>query len=322
MQDMWRYALRRSLEIIPLVLLISLLCFALMHAIPGGPTGVLAENPRVSADDVARIRASFGLDQPLPIQYAKWLNRVLLHGDFGYSFVTGEPVSRMIARRLPATLELMGSALLVAVLFGLLVGVLSALRPHSSLDTFLTVASLLVVSIPVFWSGLMAMMLFSVHWGWLPSAGRFTIGVPFSLLDHLRHLVLPSAVLSLVFIATWSRYLRATLQEVLEQDFIDVARAKGLSKTVVVFRHGLRNALAPVLTVVALNLPMLFAGAVIVETVFSWPGMGRLFYDGLNRMDYSRLMAIVFITSLLIAIMNLIVDLVYALLDPRIRYSR
>ena len=228
----------------------------------------------------------------------------------------------MIARRLPATLELMGSALLVAVLFGLLVGVLSALRPHSSLDTFLTVASLLVVSIPVFWSGLMAMMLFSVHWGWLPSAGRFTIGVPFSLLDHLRHLVLPSAVLSLVFIATWSRYLRATLQEVLEQDFIDVARAKGLSKTVVVFRHGLRNALAPVLTVVALNLPMLFAGAVIVETVFSWPGMGRLFYDGLNRMDYSRLMAIVFITSLLIAIMNLIVDLVYALLDPRIRYSR
>lgn len=319
---MWRYALRRLLAIVPLVLLISLLCFALMHAIPGGPAGTLAENPRISAADVARIRANFGLDDPLPLQYAKWLNRVLLHGDFGYSFVTGEPVVRMIAQRLPATLELMGSAFLIAFLVGLSVGALSALRAHTGIDTFLVVLSLVAISIPVFWSGLMGMMLFCVHWGLLPSTGRSTIGMPASLLDHLRHLVLPSIVLSLVFIATWSRYLRARLQEILKQDFIDVARAKGLSKTAVVLRHGLRNAAAPVLTVIALNLPMLFTGAIIVETVFAWPGMGKLFYDGLNRMDYSRLMAIVFVTSLLIALMNLIVDLLYALLDPRIRYAR
>jgi peptide/nickel transport system permease protein len=319
---MWRYLLRRLLEIVPLVLLISMLCFALMHAVPGGPTGVLADNPKVSANDLARVRANFGLDKPLPVQYALWLKRVLLHGDFGYSFVTGEPVLWMILRRLPATLELMGSAFLIALLVGVSIGVLSALRPHSRVDTFLTVASLVVISIPVFWSGLMAMMLFSVKWKLLPSAGMFTVGSPMSVIDHLKHLVLPSMVLSLVFIASWSRYLRAALNEILSKDYIDVAMAKGLSKTTVVVRHGMRNAAAPVLTVVALNLPMLFTGAIIIETLFSWPGMGRLFFDGLNRMDYTRLMAIVFVTSVLIAIFNLIVDLLYAYLDPRIRYAR
>jgi peptide/nickel transport system permease protein len=286
---MWRYLLRRLLEIVPLVLLISMLCFALMHAVPGGPTGVLADNPKVSANDLARVRANFGLDKPLPVQYALWLKRVLLHGDFGYSFVTGEPVLWMILRRLPATLELMGSAFLIALLVGVSIGVLSALRPHSRVDTFLTVASLVVISIPVFWSGLMAMMLFSVKWKLLPSAGMFTVGSPMSVIDHLKHLVLPSMVLSLVFIASWSRYLRAALNEILSKDYIDVAMAKGLSKTTVVVRR---------------------------------PGMGRLFFDGLNRMDYTRLMAIVFVTSVLIAIFNLIVDLLYAYLDPRIRYAR
>lgn len=299
-----------------------MLCFGLMHAIPGGPAGVFAENPRVSAEDALRARVSFGLDKPLPIQYVTWLYRVVLRGDFGRSFVTGEPVLTMILQRLPATLELMGSAFVTALLFGMGVGILSALRPHSRLDSFLTVASLVVISVPVFWSGLMAMMLFCVKWRLLPSAGMYTVGLSGSLIDHLRHLVLPSTVLSLVFIASWSRYLRATLQEILAKDYMGVAKAKGLSDTAVLVRHGMRNALAPVLTVIALNLPMLFTGSVIVETLFSWPGMGRLFYEGLMRMDYSRLMAIVFVTSILIALLNLMADVIYAHLDPRVRYAR
>lgn len=319
---MWRYAVRRLVQIIPLVLLISMLCFALMHTIPGGPAGMLAGNPKVSPEDAARVRANFGLDQALPVQYAKWLGRVVFHGDFGHSFVTGEPVLSMIARRLPATIELMGSAFLIALLVGMSIGILSALRPHTPLDTFFTLATLVVISIPVFWSGLMAIMLFCVKWSLFPSAGMVTVGSTGSIADHLRHLVLPSTVLSLVFIASWSRYLRSALREVLEKDFIDVARAKGLSKTAVVLRHGVRNAAPPVLTVIALNLPLLFTGAIIVETLFAWPGMGRLFFEGLGRMDYSRLMAIVFITSILITVTNLIVDLIYAYLDPRIRYAR
>jgi peptide/nickel transport system permease protein len=310
------------LEIIPLVVLISMLCFALMHAIPGGPTGVLAENPRMSAEDAARSRTSFGLDEPLPVQYATWLYRVLIEGDFGYSFVTGEPVLAMILGRLPATLELMGSAFVIALLVGMTIGVLSALRPHARLDAFLTVVSLVVISIPVFWSGLMAMMLFCVKWKLLPSAGMYSVGAQGSLVDHLKHLVLPSVVLSLVFVASWSRYLRATLQEVLTQEFMGVAKAKGLSNASVLICHGMRNALPPVLTVIALNLPMLFTGSVIVEMLFSWPGMGRLFFEGLARMDYSRLMAIVFVTSILIALLNLVADVIHAYLDPRIRFAR
>lgn len=313
---------RRVAQIVPNLLLISVLCFALMHVVPGGPTGTLAENPKVRADDVARIRAHFGLDRPWPVQYVRWLERVALHGDFGRSYVTGEPVLPMILQRVPATLELMGSAFIIALLGALAIAVLGALRPYARLDTFFVMLSLVLLSIPVFWSGLMAMMLFCVHWKLLPSAGMTTIGLPFSVIDHLRHLVLPSMVLGLVFVATWSRYLRATLGQVLDERFIEVARAKGLSHATVILRHGLRSAAAPALTVVALNLPLLFTGSVIVETIFAWPGMGRLFFDGLLRMDYSRLMGIVFFASILVAVFNLIADIIHGLLDPRIKCAR
>ncbi|MFQ5510523.1 MAG: ABC transporter permease [Candidatus Krumholzibacteriia bacterium] len=318
---MLSYVARRLLGVVPLVLVISLICFGLMHAAPGGPTGVLASNPKLDPSDLARIRANFGLDRPLAVQYGMWLERVFLHGDLGYSYVTGEPVLNMIGKRLPATLELAGSALLFALLIGIGVGVLSALRPRSRLDVLLTIGSLMLISIPVFWSGLMAMMLFSVKWKLLPSAGLHTVGMPFSIIDHLRHLVMPSLVLALVFIASWSRYMRASMAEVLSKDFIDVARAKGLPPVAVVLKHALRNAAAPVLTVVALNLPLLFTGAIITETVFSWPGMGRLFYEGLLRMDYSRVMGIVLIASFLIAVTNLVTDCIYGYLDPRIRHA-
>jgi peptide/nickel transport system permease protein len=293
-----------------------------MQATPGGPAATLSQNPLVKPEDIARIRSNFGIDKPVMIQFFMWLKQVVLQGDFGYSYVTGEPVLRMIARRLPATLELMGAAFLLAFLIGISAGIVTALKRYTRIDSFFSLVAVVAISIPVFWLGLMAMMLFTVKWRLLPSAGMFSLGVPFSIMDHLMHLVLPALVLSLLFIASWSRYMRASLCEVLAMDYINVATAKGASRTSVVFKHGLRNASIPVLTVIAMNLPVLFTGSIIVETLFSWPGMGRLFYEGLLRQDYTRLMGIIFISSILIAFLNLLADMAYGLLDPRVRYAR
>jgi peptide/nickel transport system permease protein len=319
---MARYVLKRLLAIAPLVFLVSLICFALMQATPGGPTAMLSQNPMVKPEDTARVRANFGLDEPMIVQYGMWLKRVVLHGDFGRSYVTGEPVMRMIWQRLPATLELMGSAFLFALLFGISGGIVAALKRYTRYDSVMTLVALVGISIPVFWLGLMSMMLFTVKWRLLPSAGMFTLGVPFSIADHLRHLLMPSLVLSLLFVASWSRYMRASLGEVLTMNYIDVAFAKGASRGSVVFKHAVRNAAIPVITIIALNLPALFTGSIITETIFAWPGMGRLFYDGLLRQDYTRLMGIIFIASSFIALLNLLADTVYGFLDPRIRYAK
>jgi len=316
------YFLKRLAAVIPLVLLVSLICFALMQAAPGGPVAMLSDNPMLGPDEASRIRANFGFDQPVAVQYALWLKRVLLHGDFGHSHVTGEPVIKMIWQRLPATLELMGAAFVLAFLFGLSGGILAALKRYTRFDSAVMLVTVFGISIPVFWLGLMSMMLFTVQLRWLPSTGMFSLGIPFSVADHLRHLLMPALVLSLMFIASWSRYMRASLSDVLALNYINVARAKGATGTSVVFRHAIRNAAIPVLTVIALNLPALFTGSIITETIFAWPGMGRLFYDGLLRQDYSRLMGIIFIASAMIAVLNLIADTVYGILDPRIRFAR
>ncbi len=319
---MLRYFGKRLLEIIPLIIVVSLICFALMQATPGGPTAMMSQNPMVKPADLARIRANFGIDEPVIVQYFMWLKRVVLYGDFGNSYVTGEPVSEMIRQRMPATLELMGSAFLLAFLFGISGGIFAALKRYTKIDSVITLFALVGISIPIFWMGLMSMMLFTVKFRLLPSAGMFSLGEPFSMIDHLRHLLMPSLVLSLLFVASWSRYMRASLSEVLQMNYIDVARAKGASRGSVIFKHAIRNAAIPVLTVIALNLPALFTGSIITETVFAWPGMGRLFYDGLLRQDYTRLMGIIFMASILIAFLNLIADMIYGILDPRIRYAK
>lgn len=316
------YFVKRLFAVIPLVLLVSLICFALMQATPGGSGGTLSDNPMIGPDDAVRVRADFGIGKPVIVEYGYWLRRVLFHFDFGRSHVTGEPVIQMIGRRLPATLELMGAAFLLAFLFGLSGGIIAALKRYTKFDTAIMLVTLFGISIPVFWLGLMAMMLFTVKWQMLPSTGMFSLGVPFSIADHLRHLLLPALVLSLLFIASWSRYMRASLSDVLSFNYISVARAKGATGTSVVFKHAARNAAIPVLTVIALNLPALFTGSIITETIFAWPGMGRLFYDGLLRQDYSRLMGIIFISSALIALLNLVADTIYGILDPRIRFAR
>ena len=319
---MLRYFLKRLVAVVPLVLLVSLICFALMQATPGGPSSMLSDNPMMAPSDAAQVRTDFGIDRPVLVQYGLWLKRVVLHGDFGHSHVTGEPVINMIKKRLPATLELMGASFLLAFLFGISGGILAALKRYTKFDAAVMLVTLVGISIPVFWLGLMSMMAFTVKWQLLPSTGMFSLGMPFSVADHLRHLLMPSLVLSLLFIASWSRYMRASLSDVLAMNYVHVARAKGVSGTGVVFRHAVRNAAIPVLTVIALNLPALFTGSIITETIFAWPGMGRLFYDGLLRQDYTRLMGIIFIASFLIAMLNLIADTIYGVLDPRIRLAR
>jgi peptide/nickel transport system permease protein len=319
---MLRYFLKRLAALVPLVLLVSLICFALMQATPGGPSSVLSDNPMMTPSDAAQTRSNFGFDQPVLVQFGMWLKRVALHGDFGRSHVTGEPVLDMIKQRLPATLELMGAAFLLAFLFGISGGIMAALKRYTKLDSALMLVTLVGISIPVFWLGLMSMMAFTVKWRLLPSTGMFSLGMPFSVADHLRHLLMPALVLSLLFIASWSRYMRASLSDVLAMNYVNVARAKGVSGSRVVFRHAVRNAAIPVLTVIALNLPALFTGSIITETIFAWPGMGRLFYDGLLRQDYTRLMGIIFIASFLIAFLNLVADTIYGVLDPRIRLAR
>ena len=290
-----------------------------MHAIPGGPETVFAENPKVSPRDLERIRSNFGLDRPVPVQYALWLERIVIHGDFGVSYTTGEPVSDMISERLPATLELVGSAFVLALVAGISIGALSGLKRHTTAESLLTTGSLVVVSIPLFWLSIVSVMLFSVHWRIFPPGGNGTLGAPFSIVDHLRHLALPTMALSVFFAAAWGRYVRESLVEVLDEDYITGARAKGLRESVVVVRHGVRNTLIPVVTVVTMSLPVLFTGSVVVESIFAWPGMGRLFYEGLLRHDYTRVMGVVLVSSLLVSIFNLLADCLYGFLDPRAR---
>jgi len=319
---MKRFLAARLARVVPVVILISIASFALLHCAPGGPVGVMAGNPKASEADLARLRASYGLDRPLAAQYVVWFTKVFLRLDLGRSYVTGRPVLEMIRERLPATLELMGAAFALALVLGLAMGVASALRRDGTVDELCSIVSSIGMSAPVFWLGLVAIYLFSVRLGLFPSGGRETIGAPRSATDALRHLVLPASVLSISFFASWSRYLRSRLVDAIEGDFVRTARAKGLSERAVVWKHALRNAAIPVLTVVVMQIPALFTGAVITETVFSWPGMGRMFYEGLERHDYPRVLGVVVISSFLIIVFNVIADLLCMAVDPRIDVDR
>lgn len=316
------YLIRRAARIVPLVVVISLATFTLLHLAPGGPVGIISNNPKVGEGDLERIRENFGLDKSPAVQYLLWFRQVFLHLNFGRSYVTGEPVSRMILERVPATLELMGAAFAAALLLGIGLGVLAALRRGGLIDQLFAVLTNIGVSVPVFWLGLMAIALFSLKLDLLPSGGRSVIGEPSSAAGHFKHLILPTCILSLAYLASWGRYVREALIDAIRGDFIRTARAKGLGERVVVFKHALRNAILPLLTVVAMHIPSLFTGAVITETVFSWPGMGRLFFEGLQRQDYTRVLGVVVVASFLIIISNLLGDLLCAAVDPRISLER
>ncbi|MGE0040941.1 MAG: ABC transporter permease [Vicinamibacterales bacterium] len=317
---MTAYLTRRLLQMVPLLFGITLVLFAVIQAAPGGPEGALLESGRfIDPQVIEAYRARLGVDQPVHIQYARWISAAV-QGDLGLSFSTTRPVGEMIVERLPATLELMGASFLIAAILAFAVGTLSAVKQYSWFDHFTTGVSFLGIAMPVFWFGLILQLVFGVWLGWLPVSGTGTVGAT-GIGDHLLHLVLPALVLSFRYVAGWSRYLRGSLVSALRADYIRTARAKGLSEGVVVGVHGLRNALIPVVSVMALNLAALFSGAVITETIFSWPGIGRMFVQAMFARDYPLLMGILLLGSVMVVIFNLLADLVYGLLDPRIRYD-
>ncbi|HLL50604.1 MAG TPA: ABC transporter permease [Thermomicrobiales bacterium] len=321
------FLVRRILGAIPLLLFVSVAVFALLHAAPGGPTGAYMRRGSMNAADLAALEEKLGLNDPLPVQYGKWLGRVL-QGDLGMAVTTKRPVAVEILDRLPHTLTLMAVAWGVTLLIAIPVGILSAIRQYSKFDHAVTTLTFIGQSIPIFWFGLILLLVFYMKLenpftgeSLLPAGGVQTMGEPFSLTDRVRHLILPVTMLAAGWVAWYSRFLRASMLETIHQDYVRTARAKGLSERLVVLRHGFRNAAIPLVTLMALDVPFLFTGALFAEVIFAWPGMGRLFYSAAERRDYGLLMAIIMITSALIIFANILADVIYAWLDPRIRLS-
>ncbi len=315
------YLLRRLLVLPLMLLLITIIQFGLIHLAPGDPTTVLfSEVGTVSAEDAARIRALHGLDRPIVVQYLIWVGR-MARGDFGISYYQHQPVLDLIADRLPNSLQLMGLAMLLSLVVAIPAGVWVSLHKYTVTDHIVSFLTYFGVSMPSFWFGLMLMWLFAVQLGILPATGMATIGAPFSLVDRALHLIMPSVVLASANMAQLTRYTRASMLEVLQEDYVRTARSKGLAERVVVYKHVLRNALVSVVTMLALFMPALFGGSFIVESVFAWPGMGRLGINAVYTRDYPLIMGINLILVCMVLMSNLAADLFYAFLDPRIRYD-
>ncbi|MBA6117566.1 ABC transporter permease [Pseudomonas sp. NC26] len=306
---MLNYAIRRILLLLPMLLGVSIVVFLVLHFIPGDPAR-LAAGPDATEADVAQIRQNYGLDKPLVSQYLIYVKKVAT-GDLGESFQTFTPVLEGIARTLPATLELTAAGMLLAVLIGVPLGIIAALRPRGVLDSALTTLAVLGISMPGFLLGLILMSVFSASLGWLPPTGR----------GGFQHLILPAVTLGLPYVATFSRLARSTMMDVLKEDYIRTAYAKGVPNYKVVLKHALSNAAIPLVTVFGMDFGRLLGGAVIVETVFAWPGMGRFLIDAIMARDIYVVQGTVLVFAALVVVVNLIVDLAYGILDPRITYN-
>lgn len=316
---MFRYVLGRLSQSIVLLAIVSFIGFFIIHLAPGGPLAQFVAIPGMTAADLERISEQMGLNRPLPIQYVEWIGRMLT-GEWGRSYRDNTPVLSVIASHLGATLALMVAATLIAVLVGCWVGIRSAVRQYSLFDYCTTIVAMVALSIPTFWFGLVGIYIFSIRLGWLPPGNMYTVGDE-SFLGYLKHLIMPSLVLGLVHLAVWSRYMRTATLEALNQEYVRTARAKGMSPRRVLVRHVLRNSLLPMIALAGLELPMLLSGAVVTETVFTWPGMGRLFLDSLSYKDYPVILGLLMFSAVLVIAGNFIADVVIALVDPRIRHA-
>jgi peptide/nickel transport system permease protein len=314
---LFKYIIKRLLQAIPLLIGVSIIAFSIMHLAPGGPLSVYTLNPSITAQDIDKIKVILGLDQPVHIQYLKWA-KGMFTGNWGTTFFGGRPVFDVIVERVPATFLLMGSAMSIAVIIGMCTGILGAFKRYSLFDYLATTGAMVALSFPTFWFGLMAIYIFSLKLGWFPSGGMFTLGGEEEIFDLLQHLVLPTVVLALVLVAQWSRYTRSSFLEVIHQDYIRTARAKGIKGSKILLRHALPNAIAPLIALAGVQLPWLFSGALVAETIFGWPGMGRLFVDSLTMKEYPVLMGMVMFTAIAVIVGNLIADILNAVLDPRI----
>jgi peptide/nickel transport system permease protein len=318
------FVLRRVLQVIPVVLGIAALNFVLLHLAPGDAADIIAaQSGGTSVEFVAELRRSFGLDLPVYQQFFVYIAR-LITLDLGFSHVQQRPVLDLIADRVPATLLLMLTAITIAIVIGVLAGIVAAMRHRRWVDSFVSVVALIVYATPQFWLGLMLIVLFSITLAILPSGGMMTIATDMSLgtraLDVTRHLVLPGLTLGLFYVAVYARLMRASMLDVYTFDFITAARAKGISETRVGFVHAASNALLPVVTLAGVQIGHLLGGSILVETVFGWPGLGRLVFDALLQRDLNLLLGILFVSSIVVVLANLAVDLIYGLLDPRIVY--
>lgn len=320
---MLRYTIKRLLQSLPILFGITLLTFMIMQLAPGNPMQTMI-NPKISATEMQRAQSNLGFDKPMIVQYWNWLKEIL-QGNLGYTIKTGQPVGKLILERLPATLLLTGSAFVLSFVIGVPLGVYSATHRYKTPDYILTVISFIGISIPSFFFGLGMIFIFALKLGWFPTSGMSTIGSRLTGMalfwDQLKHLTMPALVLALPTIAVVMRFTRSSLHEVLESDFIRTAEAKGLQRRTIIFKHALRNALIPVITIFGLSIPFLFGGAYITESIFNWPGMGSLGISAITGREYPIIMALNLFTSTLVLCGNLIADILYAWADPRIRYS-
>jgi peptide/nickel transport system permease protein len=319
---MWTYILRRVFQALFTLLIITVLCF-LLTRFSGDPLAQYAANPRMSAEDKAALRERLGLNDPLYVQYFKWLG-LAAQGDLGQSFFAKQPVSEMIMQRLPNTLILMFTAEIVTVGLALVLGIISAVKQYSALDNVITTFSFIGFSIPIFFSALGLMLIFAVQfkeWGlpYLPTGAA--VWDKSDPIEYIKNLILPVSALAIVQTAGYSRFVRTSILEVLGLDYVRTARAKGLTNRTVLFKHALRNAALPLVTIVGLDIPFLLGGAIVTESVYSWPGMGRLFWEYAQRSDYPVVLGVLLVISTAVVFLTIVTDVVYTFVDPRIRYD-
>jgi peptide/nickel transport system permease protein len=320
------YLVRRLFQSVLTLFVISIILFGLISLVPGGMMTAYAENPDMTPEDIARLEAKYGLNDPVPVRYLKWLGNTLI-GDWGNSYVSKRPALQEISERLPNTMLLMGVMLVVTLVLAVPLGILSAIKQYTWFDHITTTLAFAGQSLPVFWFGLLLIIIFHVTLKkpdgtpLLPGSGMATLGADFSLVDRIEHLILPVTMLALVSAAGYMRYMRSSMLDVIHEDYVRTARAKGLRERAVIFKHAMRNALIPLVTLIGLDLPSLFGGALFTETIFAWPGIGRLYFTAALKTDYPVIMAVLVIYSGLIILSSLLVDILYAALDPRIRLS-
>lgn len=291
--------------------------FILTRAIPGNPARTLL-GPQASAEEIAAMEVKLGLDQPKILQYMDYMGDVL-HGDFGTSYMYNQPVMNLILQRIPGTLQITLTALIIAIIIGVAIGMFSALHQYSAFDYVFMILALVGVSMPIFWLGMMLVNLFSVQLGWLPPLGRGSLDV--SLWDFVSHMILPCACLCTIPMATFARITRSSMLEVIHSDSIKALRARGISEKSIIFKHALKNALPPIVTVVGLQLASCFTGAILTESIFSWPGLGTMIVNAINNRDYMLIQGMVLFFALIFVVINLIVDIVYMLINPRVSYE-
>lgn len=317
---MLNFGLRRLMLAVPSLVLISATLFGLLHLAPGGPAAVYGASTTLTAEQQEQIEHQLGLDRPLTARYVTWLGRVL-QADLGSSYRDGRPVTHVIGERLPATLLLMGSALVLGLMIAVPIALIAATTRRRSIRAGVHFLTLLGVSMPTFWTGLLAILILAGRLGWIPAGGMTTPGGPASAGDLLHHLITPAAVIATLYASRWGRYLEADVRGVLDEDYVRTARSKGLPEVKVLLGHVFRNSLISIITLVALEFPLMLSGAVVTEVVFSWPGMGRLVTDALTQRDYPVLMGTLVIIAMVVIVANLVADFLYSCADPRVRLS-